>query len=325
MTSWKRSPISLALSGLIAAGGATTAIAAKMSHLDMRASTLIGMEVKNSNGEDLGEIKDVIVDVNNGRVHYAVLEFGGFMGMGEKLFAYPIRHFKTGVAGERDELILNVDKKRLKAAPGFAKDGWPDWNESKHRGDVDRYYGPTVTIKAKPNMRLVRGSELLGKDVNDADGKDIGDLKDLVVDMRSGEVHYAVLAFDKSWSPDNKLFALPMKALGPADDPDELRINVTEAALENSPGFDEDAWPGVNLNDSKFHGALDRYLGSVTVTSLPPAYDSALFARLDRNKDGVLTKKEAGKHGKVNSAWNKLDNDRDGAVSRSEFIAFEEE
>src|SRR4051812_34583815 len=53
---------------------------AQRASREMRASELIGKEVRNTQGENLGEIKDLIVDVNNSRIHYAVLSFGGFLG-----------------------------------------------------------------------------------------------------------------------------------------------------------------------------------------------------------------------------------------------------
>jgi len=87
---------------------------------DMRASELIGSGVRNARGENLGEIKDLIVDVNNDRVHYVVLSFGGFLGFGDQLFAYPVRMFTQAADG--DKLVLNVGKADLKAAPGMDKD-----------------------------------------------------------------------------------------------------------------------------------------------------------------------------------------------------------
>ena len=55
----------------------------------LSASTMIGDKVVNGGGESLGDIKELMVDVQEGRIAYAVLSFGGFMGMGDKLFAIP--------------------------------------------------------------------------------------------------------------------------------------------------------------------------------------------------------------------------------------------
>jgi len=103
----------------------------------MGASTLIGDKVVNMEGEDLGKIEELMIDTYNGRVNYAVLSFGGFLGMGDKLFAIPFPSLRLDTENKR--FVLNVDKERLKNAPGFAKDDWPAmsqaWGES-----INRYY-----------------------------------------------------------------------------------------------------------------------------------------------------------------------------------------
>src|ERR1051325_8418689 len=100
----------------------------------MSAGTLSGDRVRNSAGEDLGKIEEIMLDVPSGRVAYAVLSFGGFLGMGNKLFAVP---WQALTLNERDhEFILNVEKQQLENAPGFDKDNWPDMADPKW-GSVD--------------------------------------------------------------------------------------------------------------------------------------------------------------------------------------------
>ncbi len=209
---------------------------------NIRASKMIGMDVKNAKGEDLGEIKDLIVDVANARVYYAVLEFGGFLGLGEKLFAYPVRMFKT--AADRDDLVLNVDEARLKAAPGFARDNWPDW--ATYRRDVDRYHGATVSAKAMPGQKLRRASDLIGKDVNDRGGNDIGEIDDIVLNLGNGRIHYAVLEFDRSWNLNDKLLAVPMRSFTYPADRSDLVMNVDKSTLDTKSAFDKNRWPDLN-------------------------------------------------------------------------------
>lgn len=89
-----------------------------------KASKVIGMEVKNPQGELLGEIQDVVVDLPSGRVSYVVLSVGGFLGFGEKYIAVPPSAFQENTG--MDRLILNVDKSKVQAAQGFVKTQWPD-------------------------------------------------------------------------------------------------------------------------------------------------------------------------------------------------------
>jgi len=88
----------------------------------LAADTLTGDRVVNRKKEDLGTIEHLMIDVENGRVAYAVLSFGGFLGMGDKLFAIPWSALTVDTAEK--QLILDVDKKLLERAPGFDKAHW---------------------------------------------------------------------------------------------------------------------------------------------------------------------------------------------------------
>ena len=104
------------------------------------ASKIIGEAVINRQHEDLGKIHELVIDAKEGRLAYAVLSFGGFMGMGNKLFALPWKALEF--ATTENKLILNVDKERLTAAPGFDKDAkWPDFADRTWGQGIYDYYG----------------------------------------------------------------------------------------------------------------------------------------------------------------------------------------
>lgn len=105
----------------------------------MAADTLEGDDVVNAQGEDLGKIKDIMIDVPSGRVAYAVLSSGGFLGMGDKLYAIPWSALTLDA--EHKCFILDVDKDRLKNAPGFDKDHWPSMADPTWASEVHSYYG----------------------------------------------------------------------------------------------------------------------------------------------------------------------------------------
>ncbi|SEO12943.1 PRC-barrel domain-containing protein [Nitrosospira multiformis] len=105
----------------------------------MGADTLIGEDVYNTRDEDLGDIKEIMLDMNNGKIAYAVLSFGGLMGMGDKLFAVPWSALTLDTENKR--FILNVDKERLDSAPGFDKDDWPDMADTSWQNTINSYYG----------------------------------------------------------------------------------------------------------------------------------------------------------------------------------------
>jgi sporulation protein YlmC with PRC-barrel domain len=104
----------------------------------MSAGTLKGDRVRNSAGEDLGKIEEIMLDVPTGRVAYAVLSFGGFLGMGDKLFAIP---WEALTLDEREhQFVLNVSRKQLENAPGFDKDNWPDMADRTWGTEVHSFY-----------------------------------------------------------------------------------------------------------------------------------------------------------------------------------------
>jgi sporulation protein YlmC with PRC-barrel domain len=105
----------------------------------MSADTLEGDSVVNSKGEDLGSIEAIMLDVRRGRVAYAVLSFGGFLGMGDKLFAIPWHALKLDA--ERECFLLDVDRERLENAPGFDKDHWPSMADETWAKEIHSYYG----------------------------------------------------------------------------------------------------------------------------------------------------------------------------------------
>lgn len=106
----------------------------------MSASTLEGNDVVNGQGEDLGSIKEIMIDVPSGRVAYAVMSSGGLLGIGDKLFAIPWDALTLDIT--RKCFILDVDAERLKAAPGFDKDHWPAMADSIWADEIRRYWQP---------------------------------------------------------------------------------------------------------------------------------------------------------------------------------------
>jgi sporulation protein YlmC with PRC-barrel domain len=107
----------------------------------LSAGTLAGDRVRNAAGEDLGKIEEIMVDLPTGRVAYVVLSFGGFLGIGDKLFAVPWQALR--IDEEEHEFILDVDKKTLESAPGFDKDNWPDMADPAFADSIHRHYGST--------------------------------------------------------------------------------------------------------------------------------------------------------------------------------------
>ncbi|MCE9592607.1 MAG: PRC-barrel domain-containing protein [Planctomycetes bacterium] len=109
-------------------------------HGAVSASKIIGEAVINRENENLGKIHELVFDAGNGHLTYAVLSFGGFMGMGNKLFALPWGALEF--SRTENKLVLNVDKEKLKSAPGFDSAAkWPDFADRTWGSSIHTYYG----------------------------------------------------------------------------------------------------------------------------------------------------------------------------------------
>lgn len=111
----------------------------KFNNIVLSASSLEGDKVKNAKGEDLDNVKDIMINTERGQVQYYVLSFGGILGMGNKLFAIP----PEAIAVDTNEecLILNVEKDKLDNAPGFDQDDWPNMADETFRNEIYGHYG----------------------------------------------------------------------------------------------------------------------------------------------------------------------------------------
>lgn len=110
----------------------------KFSSVPVKASSIIGTKVVNPEDEGLGDIKEIVIDPHTGKVAYAVVSFGGFLSLGEKLFAVPFSAFEYKEGD--NEYVLDVSKDRLKSAPGFDSNHWPTMTDEKWNRDVYKFY-----------------------------------------------------------------------------------------------------------------------------------------------------------------------------------------
>jgi sporulation protein YlmC with PRC-barrel domain len=275
------------------------------------ASELMNYTVQNSQGEDLGEIEDLMVDINNEEIRYAVLSFGGFLEIGEKLFAIPVTAFTVDSTNEI--VTFDVDQETLENAPGFDNNNWPDFanpewdvpyrdfwqdrtagtdtesqdsmttetDENMVEGDTTQDSTTTQTDEmaegdttqdstttdqmaegdaVTPEAELaqgdtsadqdklmigttVRASELMGRNIESSNGDDVGEVQDLVVDLNSGRVLYAVLSFGGFANIGDDYYAVPLRVLNFDQANDALVFDVDENMLQNAPSFSSNDWP----------------------------------------------------------------------------------
>ncbi len=114
-----------------------------VSRQPMSASSLIGDEIRNNQNDTLGSVHDIMVDCESGRVAYVVMTSGGFLGMGNKLFAIPMSALTLDTQAKC--LRMDANKKTFENAEGFDKDNWPNmadsnWETTNHHAFNARPY-----------------------------------------------------------------------------------------------------------------------------------------------------------------------------------------
>lgn len=191
---------------------------------ELRASNLEGMKVVDMQGKEIGEIDDIILDLNGGKVHAAVLGFGGFLGIGEKNYAFPVTDLKPG--REDNQVTMNIDKEALEDREGFSKTQWP--------GMDDEYWSRTGTQQAgagsggqSRKMNLVRSSELIGKEVQDSSGKNVGEVQDVVIGLQNGEVRNIVVDMEEGGRT-----MVPARSIQASGTGDRLVLDMSAGTLK---------------------------------------------------------------------------------------------
>lgn len=233
-----------------------------------RASKLIGADLSNAAKENLGDIEDIVLDSGSRRIAYVVVSFGGFLGMGDKLFAIPWESLEFPNDGKN--FVLNVDKDRLKNAEGFDKTHWPNFADEAWATKTYKYYDRTPYWQAsdvdRKNDRTdgdyrtrwyeratiwQKSSDLTGKNIINMQNEDLGRISDLIIDPDGGRILYGVLASGGS------RYAIPWSSLSLTNDGKSFQVDLTKDRLKGAPTFTDDKWP--NGADERWATEVHRY------------------------------------------------------------------
>lgn len=164
-----------------AAGGSQPSA---QSPSQLSADQFIGSKMMDSQGEELGEIKDVVLDLQGGKIHAVAFEMGGVAGVGGKKFAFPANEIKPGKS--QGQFTINAEKQKLENAEGYAKGQWPMLGEDYWGREGQASAGGGQGGGQKSN--LVLASEMMGKEVSDKSGQEVGEIKDVTLDLTKGQV-----------------------------------------------------------------------------------------------------------------------------------------
>lgn len=231
-----------------------------------KVNSLIGTTLENTKNESLGKIEDLVLNNNRDRVAYAIVAYGGVMGIGQKYCAVPWHCLE--LKNEGKTCILNIDKDRFDQAPSFSYSKWPDMNNPQWAHEVHQFFtsgtgSPTRTMEHAQGERTremgataerehlwgARHSRLIGTEVKGRHGEDLGVIEDIVIDIHKGDVAYGILSFGGVLGVGEKYSAVPWSALELRPAQRTARLDTDRKTLE-SIAFKPSDWP--NLADPTY-------------------------------------------------------------------------
>ena len=218
----------------------------------LKASETIGLSVVNRQGENLGEVNDLVVSPAGTRVTHAIISSGGVLGFGDTLRPVPIEAAQVLRRGEDQEwtIQLDVDQERFKNAPAIKQDGWATLSQTQWSSDLDTHYSVTVVERRREDS-IHKVSDLIGMDIRNLRGEDaVGELAEIVFESTTGNIRYGALSFGGFLGFGETLFAVPWESITftrPADEEElkylTLTVEVSEDSLRDAKGFPKDNWP----------------------------------------------------------------------------------
>lgn len=223
-----------------------------------RAANLYGREIVGSDNQPLGKVENVIVDLESEHVLYVVISTG------RGKVAVPPQIIGRTTAST---LRANVTKAKLEGAPQFASNvsAPGQLGQASFVYQVYQYFGANLWWQG--NMPANQGSfhnvhklnELIGMSVQDVNNQPIGKISNVVVDMSSGRLLYAVFSPAPNMGLGNSLYAMPSDAFTLGSDQKHLVTNIDKQKLSAAPHFDNSHWP--TLTDPTFASQVYQYYG----------------------------------------------------------------
>lgn len=222
--------------------------------------------------DQVGEVENAIIDVPAGRLAFMVFSLENIDGI-DRHRLYPIPLSAFNLTHFQEDFTLPIPRERLVYAPSFHKDNWTVLNDQNFAAEVYEFYNqapywhaghfhePAGAVQMSPayGAQLIRGKQLLGRDVHDERNEKIGELEDVALDPVSGQILYGVVEADSFLGLGNDLTAVPWELLRIPGDEGDLELLVNRSTFESAPTFKDDTWP--NMTDPGWSHSIYQHFG----------------------------------------------------------------
>jgi sporulation protein YlmC with PRC-barrel domain len=230
---------------------ATTQRATTAEHKTTSSSSLIGSDrvqgtaVYDAQGKRIGKVERLVIDRAGGRVDYAVLSFGGFLGIGADHYPipWPMLDYDEKLGGYR----VDITEEQLKNAPKIQEgEGWQQANGHRDE-EVHAYWEQSTPMQERQTSSLTTSDRVEGMPVYDARGKRIGKVERLMIDKLTGQIAYAIVSFGGFLGIGEDHYPIPWSMLTYNEKPDGFQLDITEEQLKNAPKIEQgENWEQTN-------------------------------------------------------------------------------
>jgi sporulation protein YlmC with PRC-barrel domain len=196
-----------------------------------------GTAVYDARGKSIGKVERLVIDKASGRVAYAVLSFGGVLGIGADHYPipWPMLSYDEKLGGYR----VDVAKEQLKNAPKIEQgENWEQANRGRDE-QVHGYWEQPAPVQERQTSSLITSDRVEGLPVYDVRGKRIGKVEHLMIDKLTGQIAYAVLSFGGFLGIGEDHYPIPWSMLTYNEKPDGFQVDITEEQLKNAPKIEQ--------------------------------------------------------------------------------------
>jgi sporulation protein YlmC with PRC-barrel domain len=230
-----------------------------------RTEEILGKPIIDAQGQRAGKLDNLVVDLDSGRVLYAIVTLGGTV-TGETVLVPP---GVLATSGTNTDLVFNAENSSVQDAPRWTRSEKAEIgsisfvNKIYDHFSMKPWWTGAATATGKDTFGNVQAARtFIGSSIKAGDGASLGSIKDLVVDVSNGWVVYAVLSkggLKGELTGNVELYPLPSIAITKAPDGKTLTTALNAAKLQGGPHFSSEHWP--NLNDKAYAQQVYQYYG----------------------------------------------------------------
>ena len=297
---------------------------------------LLNAEIKNNQGEALGEVEELVMD-REGRIQYVVISHGGFLDIGDKVVAVPWQSAQPQM-GADGHVVMELTREQLAQAPSFERDKWPNMNDQAWKARVDTF---TDSYAASHKTTLAETSA-------NFDGLDVNQDVHLSTQEAKAQPLLAARYDELDRNGDGQLSRWEFNAFDsgatvaegdPSSPSEKARAALTEEqqrrreriaqsstqqnVTKDAATFSESSRGGGNTGKSASQTEKRTAQGSATEAAGKSGEPKLAFGTLDTNADGKLSRDEVKASATLEKRFSEVDRNNDGGIDEAEFSAFE--